>query len=1428
MNTRFRLLNIFCAVLLASGFLPARTAQAATVRELIAVLPSNPVYTQSVRVWMYSDTQPGEVAVLGYLDYFPNYSYYVLGTYDDTTYPGANWYADIPPFDVGDNIAIQLYTRAVDGTFYGFTGFLTFYVVQDLPSTVYVDDDWAGTMAGTDPDGAGPATNFGGDAFATIHAGVAGLKEGGTIHVAAGNYYESDLMINKPLTLIGAGEGQTIIGPVLADAHQCNPLTSAHQGIIVSAHNITLQGFTLDGNADGSLAGDHHYRIGILTNYSSATYSNLTVQDVTIQHVWYRGVVVRPKSGETSSGHQILNVTVDDLAGCKLAGEARGQTFGILYYDAGGEIAHTTISNAGSGIAASSYTATPLQVNIHHNAVSLVDVQAYTLVFNATGSLFDYNTAVYEGATNSGIALLVDQPQGLSLHHNNFTGAKIGVFMGRQAGPPENLFIGEGNLISGPGAGVYFTHGILADGSSLAANVNTNFTVEGTTITNYSTGISLDRADSTGVNNVVVRGNNLVNNGLGLFKGVRSNLTLDHNRILDNSYAGVESITTTLVAENNWWGCNEGPGNPDCDEVSGLVDAVPWLVLTTGASDASVAPGSTLTLQPKLVFNSASQDTSATGTVADGIPATFSAPEGGMVVPAEGETLNGSFGDVVFTPPLLPHVYRACVDVDHEQVCNSLSIQNAAPQAVADAYAGTEDILLSVSAPGVLANDSDANQTAITAILITDAALGDLTLNADGSFTYLPDYNWGGEDSFTYKASDGSLQSAETTVTLTIAQINDAPVAQNQTVSLAEDTSLPITLVATDDEGTPLTYSVGDPGHGILTGTAPELTYTPNLNFNGSDSFTFIASDGVNNSNQATVNITVTPVNDAPLASDQSLATPEDTSLAITLVALDVDGDALTWTVGTPQHGSLSGSAPNLTYTPATNWYGVDSFTFYVRDGSLTSNTATVQVNVSAVNDAPVASGQSVSLAEDGSKAITLAAVDIESDPLTWLVGNPQHGSLSGTAPNLTYTPNPDYNGSDSFTFKVNDGAADSNLAMVTITVSPVNDAPVANPDAYTIGMNGVLSLQQPGVLANDVDVDWDVLMAYRVETVQHGSLTFNASGSFVYVPDSDWSGSDSFSYYISDGRISSATVTVNLTVTPTNQPPVAQADSFSVTEEVMLYVAAPGLLFNDSDPDGNPLQAFVAGQPLHGVAFVNLDGSFGYTPAPNFFGQDTFYYIAYDGLAYSPSQAVIVNVLPVNDGPQAVADAYSADEDVLLQVDAGNGLLANDIDVDGDPLTANLVTGPQHGDLTLNPDGSFSYAPDANYNGGDSFTYRVSDGLLQSGTVTVTLTVNPVNDPPVANDLLESIWGGEVLSGILTASDVDSSILTFALADAPGHGSVEVGSDGAFTYTPEPGYQGEDSFTFTVSDGAGGLDTGQVTIQITVANKLWLPLIVR
>jgi hypothetical protein len=193
--------------------------------------------------------------------------------------------------------------------------------------------------------------------------------------------------------------------------------------------------------------------------------------------------------------------------------------------------------------------------------------------------------------------------------------------------------------------------------------------------------------------------------------------------------------------------------------------------------------------------------------------------------------------------------------------------------------------------------------------------------------------------------------------------------------------------------------------------------------------------------------ITVAAVDDAPVANAQSVTTTEDTSKSVTLTASDVDGGPITWAISTtPEHGTLSGTAPNLAYQPAANFFGSDSFVFRVSNGTTQESYATVSITVTPVNDAPAANAQSVTTTEDTATAITLAATDAEGDALTFsVVTPPSHGTLSGTAPNLTYTPAANYNGSDSLTFRANDGSVFGNTAVVSLAVSAVNDAPGAN-----------------------------------------------------------------------------------------------------------------------------------------------------------------------------------------------------------------------------------------------------------------------------------------------------------------------------------------------------------------------------------------------
>ena len=282
---------------------------------------------------------------------------------------------------------------------------------------------------------------------------------------------------------------------------------------------------------------------------------------------------------------------------------------------------------------------------------------------------------------------------------------------------------------------------------------------------------------------------------------------------------------------------------------------------------------------------------------------------------------------------------------------------------------------------------------------------------------------------------------------------------------------------------------------------------------------------------------------------------------------------------------------------------------------------------------------------------------------------------------------------------------------------------------------------------------------------------------------------------------------------------PVAFDDSYIVDEDTALTVPASGVLVNDTDADSTTLAAVLVSGPSHGTLTLNTDGSFSYTPAADYNGTDSFTYRANDGQSNSNVAAVTITINPVNDPPTAVDDSYIVDKDTALTVPA-SGVLGNDTDADSTTLTAVLVSGPSHGTLTLNPDGSFSYTPAADYSGTDSFTYRVSDGQSDSNVATVTITINPVNDPPTAVDDSYIVDKDTALtvpaSGVLgNDTDADSTTLTAVLVSGPSHGTLTLNPDGSFSYTPAADYSGTDSFTYRVSDGQ--VDSGPATVTIDV-----------
>ena len=387
-----------------------------------------------------------------------------------------------------------------------------------------------------------------------------------------------------------------------------------------------------------------------------------------------------------------------------------------------------------------------------------------------------------------------------------------------------------------------------------------------------------------------------------------------------------------------------------------------------------------------------------------------------------------------------------------------------------------------------------------------------------------------------------------------------------------------------------------------------------------------------------------------------------------------------------------------------------------------------------------------------------------------------------------------------------------------------VNFAPVASGDAYSTDEDVQLSVSAPGVLGNDTDADGDALTVSGADasSVEGGVVSVNADGSFTYDPPVDFNGSDSFSYTVTDGLVSD-TATVTVTVNAVADAPVGVDDSYATTENGQLSVSAPGVLDNDSDVDGDALS--VNTTPVtdvsNGVLTLSADGSFVYDPDTGFVGEDTFVYEVSDG-SLTDQATVTITVSDVNFAPVASGDAYSTDEDVQLSVSAP-GVLGNDTDADGDALTVSGAdaSSVEGGVVSVNADGSFTYDPPVDFNGSDSFSYTVTDGLV-SDTATVTVTVNAVADAPVGvDDSYATTENGQLsvsAPGVLdNDSDVDGdalSVNTTPVTDVS-NGVLTLSADGSFVYDPDTGFVGEDTFVYEVSDGSL---TDQATVTITVS----------
>jgi len=453
-----------------------------------------------------------------------------------------------------------------------------------------------------------------------------------------------------------------------------------------------------------------------------------------------------------------------------------------------------------------------------------------------------------------------------------------------------------------------------------------------------------------------------------------------------------------------------------------------------------------------------------------------------------------------------------------------------------------------------------------------------------------------------------------------------------------------------------------------------------------------------------------------------------------------------------------------------------------------------------STNSPPVLEALALTTQEDTPVTQVIPATDADEDPLTFLLGTPMHGVVVGDGTSLTYTPVANYVGTDTFEVVVSDGVA-SATATVTVTITAVNDAPVATDDSFATPEDTALALTSAQLVSNDADPDGDTLTVATITDATNGTVALSGD-TIVFTPAADFAGNGTFTYTVSDGTATD-TGLVTINVGGQNDAPVAGNDSATTDEDTMLALTAATLLANDSDPDAQSVTITAVGNPTNGtVALAGTDITF--IPATNFAGTATFEYTASDG-ALSDTAIVTVTIAPINDAPVAVDDGDTTDEDTTLVIPAAE-LLANDTDVDGDTLTVTAVANAQAGTVALSGT-NITFTPAANFVGTTSFQYTVSDGNGGTDTGLVSITFNPVNDPPVANGESVTVPAGSptnitIASLMSNDSDPEGATLMFVGVSNASNGSVSAGG-GNVTFTPAPGFVGSAGFSYAISDGS-------------------------
>ena len=804
-----------------------------------------------------------------------------------------------------------------------------------------------------------------------------------------------------------------------------------------------------------------------------------------------------------------------------------------------------------------------------------------------------------------------------------------------------------------------------------------------------------------------------------------------------------------------------------------------------------------------------------------------------------GGDFNNYFADVNFID-----FYHA----NYDNAGTDCTPPNSPPNIVSDTISTNEDTPVLVD---VLSNDIDTEGLdPASVVVLENPSHGTFTVDpTTGAITYTPTQNFVGQDTMQYKVCDQGIPvyCDSAFIYIDVLPVNDAPTIVQEPIVIPEDSVVTFCPTISDpDIGDVLTVSsCGGPDNGTATIDGNNcITYAPNPNYYGTDSICLMVCDaaGLCDTTPVYIPIEITPINDAPIAIDDNQTTPEDTPVLVSVLSNDLDPEGInpaTVTIVTPASNGTPVVDPvtgEVTYTPNPDFVGQDTFTYSICDTGMPiyCDTAQVIIDVIGTNDPPTIVQIPVTTPEDTPVSFCPTIDDIDNgDNLTIAIcGQPSNGTVTIDTNNcINYTPFPNYTGSDEMCVAVCDAAGLCDSVVVPITITPINDAPIANDDSASTNEDTPVIIN---VLGNDTDVEGlDSASVFVMTPPTNGSFTVDPiTGAVTYTPNPNFFGQDSLTYVVCDTGMpvicDTAQVVINI---QENNSLFAEND---INQTLAGLPVSGNVILNDKDPQGNNLT--VNTTPImtveHGELVLNTDGTYTYRPDDGFTGTDKFFYEVCDNgtPVVCDTAEVVITVMEVfkgyNNPPVGGADHFVMEDSTTITA----SILSNDFDPDGDSLTINTtpVNQPSHGSLTINNDGTFSYTPDDNFIGTDTMYYQICDdgtpALCDTIEITVQVKENDHKNDTYATDdtgfgeLNKPITGDVLLNDF--DPEGDDKMLRAVPVSAPLHGTVSLSQSGLYIYQPDLDFTGNDYFVYALCDDGTPQACDTAIVYLTIANR--------